>query len=205
MDRSGIQRLTPVILILLIVAIAGFALFSLARSLFGNVNTSNTAVNTADTGKEALTNVLADRSVLMTMRGPIVANENFHSYVIIISPDSRNMTTYTGYLRDKVADSQLSNNSQAYTQFVYALNREGLMKGTPLEGDKNDTRGICPNGYLYEFAVAKGQEIVQKLWTTSCVNARGSLRVNSLQRVTGLFKKQIPEFNNLASKVKLSN
>lgn len=205
MDRSGLQRLTPVILILLIVVIAVAALFSLGRTLFTNNSTNTPNATTEETAKEALTNVLANRSVVMTVRGPIVANENFHSYKIAISPDSRNMTTYTGYIRDVVAVSQLSNNSQAYTQFVYALDREKLMNGTPFEGRADDTRGICPTGLVYEFSVLKDQDIVRKLWTSTCPNARGSLRATSLQRVTSLFKKQIPEFNTLASKVKLSS
>lgn len=206
MDRSGFQRLTPVILVLLVVAIAAAALFSLGRNFFiGGGSPADSGVKPINVGKDALTNLSADRSVILTVRGPIVASENFHSYAIIVTPDSRNMTTFKGYVGETVNSVQMNNNSKAYTQFVYALDREKLMNGSPLEGDANDTRGICPGGYLYEFAVAKGQEIVRKLWTTSCVSAKGSLRVSSLQRVSGLFKKQIPEYTKLASKVGFSN
>lgn len=206
MDKNGIQRLTPVILVALIVAIAAAALFSLGRTLFnsGDNNSSSTVVKPEDVGKEALLSTLSDRSVVMTLRGPIVADENFHSYKITVTPSARDMTTYRGYLDQKVDGVQLSNNIEAYTQFVYALNREKLMNAKPLEGEANDTRGICPLGVLYEFSVLEGKDTVRKLWTSSCSNAKGSLKVSSLKKVTRLFKKQIPEFEKLSSKVKLS-
>lgn len=207
MDRSGFQRITPVVLVLLVVAIAAAALFSLGRNFIGLGGSApaDSGIKPINAGKDALINLSADRSVLMTVRGPIVASENFHSYAIIVSPESRNMTTFKGYVGEKVNSVQMSNNTKAYTQFVYALDREKLMNGNAFEGDTNDTRGICPSGYLYEFAVAKGQDIVRKLWTTTCASARGSLRVGSLQRVSGLFKKQIPDYTKLASKVGFSN
>lgn len=208
MNRSGIQRLTPIVLVALIVAISASALYSLGRTLFNggntNTNSSSTAVKPEDAGKEALLSTLANRSVVMTLRGPIVADENFHSYRITVTPSSRNMTTYRGYLDQTVDSVQLTNNTEAYTQFVYALNREKLMNAKPLEGDANDTRGVCPLGVLYEFSVLEGKDTVRKLWTSSCSNAKGSLKVSSLKKVNRLFKKQIPEFEKLSSKVKLS-
>lgn len=205
MDRSRFQRVTPIILMILIVAITAAALFSLGRTIFsGNSSSSPSVTKPEDIGKEALLSTLANRSVTMVVRGPIVADEKFHSYKITVSPDSRNMTTFRGYLDEKVETSQLYNNTQAYTQFVYALNREKLMNASPLEGESNDTRGVCPLGVLYEFSVVKDKETIRKLWTTSCSNARGSLKVDSLKKVTRLFKKQIPEFDKLSSKVKLS-
>lgn len=206
MNRNGIQRLTPIVLVALIVAISASALYSLGRTLFNSEdsNSSSKVVKPEDAGKEALLSTLANRSVVMTLRGPIVADENFHSYEISVTPSSRNMTTYRGYLDQTVDSVQLTNNTEAYTQFVYALNREKLMNAKPLEGEANDTRGVCPLGVLYEFSVLEGKDTVRKLWTSSCSNAKGSLKVSSLKKVNRLFKKQIPEFEKLSSKVKLS-
>ncbi len=203
MDRSGLQRLIPIVLVIIIVVIALAALVSLARTLFfsGSSPAPTPAVNSA---KEALINIASDHSVRMTVRGPIVANENFHSYTITASPDTRNMTTYVGYIGQQVDNSQLVNNPPAYEQFVYALNRLNLMEGTVPDGDANDTRGICATGMLFEFEVLQGSNSLRKLWTTSCRSAIGSLTANRAQ-VTKLFQTQIPDFGKLVGKVNLSS
>lgn len=200
MDRSGLQRIIPVILVLIIVIVAVAALFSLGRTLFSGGNED--PVQPVDTGNQ-LTSSLADRSVQMTVRGPIVAQENYHTYTIKISPDTRNMTTYVGYLKDPVDSEQLENNKQAYEQFVYALDREGLLEGETLEGDAGETRGICPDGALYIFSILKGNDTVEQRWTTTCESARGSLRAARSQ-VVDLFRDQIPNYNKLVSKIRFN-
>lgn len=202
MDRSGLQRLIPIVLVLIIVILAIAALVSLGRTLFGGGSSSSPAP-AAKVGEQALTNTLANRSVRMTVRGPIVARENFHRYSITVSPDARNMTTYRGYLNDEVDNDQLQNDTQAYTQFVYALDRAHLMTGEPLSGNANDTRGICATGYLYEFEVRQGGNTVQKLWTTTCDGSRGSLKA-SLDQIVSLFRLQIPDYSKLLNKINFS-
>lgn len=201
MNRSGLQRLVPIVLVLIIVVLAVAALVSLGRSMFGGDHEQ--AKPLVNEGKQALVSTLADRSVRMTVRGPIVADENFNGYSITISPDARNMTVYKGYGKQQVDDDALSNTTQAYTQFVYALNRANLMKGKPLSGDANDTRGICATGYLYEFEVRQGDNTVQDLWTTTCSGSPGSLDAN-LAQVMSLFRLQIPDYSNLLNKIHLS-
>ncbi len=202
MDRSGIQRIIPIVLVLIVVALVIAALVSVSRSFFSGP--SKTATPTVNVGKEALTSTLADRSVRMTFRGPIVADEKFHSYTITASPDMRNMTTYVGYLGQQVDSEQLTNNTQAYEQLVYALDRANLMAGTPLSGAANDARGICATGSVSEFEVSQGTNSVQKLWTSSCRGAVGSLKAN-VSQVTRLFQVQIPDFAKLQSKISLSS
>ncbi len=202
MDRSGLQRLIPIILVLIITVVAVAALISLGRTLFSGEG-AQTTKPPVNTGKEALTSTLADRSVRMSLRGPIVADENFHSYTITVGPDVRNLTTYRGYLREQLTNEQITNNTKAYEQFVHALSRATLMDGTPLSGDANDTRGICAAGSLYEFEVLQGTNVVQKLWTTTCSGSKGSLKAN-LSQVNKLFQLQIPDFNAVVSKIKLN-
>jgi hypothetical protein len=212
MDRSGIRRLIPIVLTLIIVGLAVTALISLGRTLFGGNNSgggsspspSSSQQATGNPGKAALTSTLADRSVRMTIRGPIVADENFHSYTITVSPSSRNMTTYTGYLSQQIENEPLSNNTAAYGQLVYALDKANLMEGTPLSGDANDERGVCATGTIYEFEVLQGDNSVQKLWTSTCAGSPGSLKAN-LNQVTRLFQLQIPDFSKLLQKINLNS
>lgn len=201
MDRGGLQRLIPIILILIIVVVAVAALISLGRTLFsGSGEQAEPAVNI---GNQALTNTNADRSISMSVRGPIVANEDHYSYTIMISPETREITTYRGYLHEELENDQFKNNKQAYEQLVYALSRANLMEGTPLQDEANDTRGICATGLLYEFEVRQGENSIQKLWTTTCSGSKGSLKANASQ-VGRLFKLQIPTFDAVTSKIKLN-
>jgi hypothetical protein len=207
MNRSGLQRLIPIILVLIIVIVAIAALVSLGRTLFsGDESTSPTPIVGVpkETPQDALKSTLADRSVRMTVRGPIVADEKFHSYRITASPNSRNMTTYVGYLKTEVTNEQLENNIPAYEQFVNALSRADLMEGTPLTGDANDTRGACATGTVYEFEVRQGNNTIQKLWTSTCKSTPGSLKA-SLVTVRRLFQLQIPDYSKLLSAINFSN
>lgn len=203
MDRSGLQRVIPIILVIIVVIVAALALFSLGRTLFGGGDDSSSEETSVNNGKQALTNTSADRSVRMSVRGPIVAGEDFHSYTITVSPDARNMTTYVGYIGDTVDNSQLTNNTQAYTQFVNALNLAKLMDGTPLTGDTNDTNGVCATGYLYMFDVLQGTNSIQTLWTSTCKGSPGSLTAN-LPQVRNLFQVQIPTYGELVQKVDMN-
>ena len=202
MNRSGFQRLIPIILVIIVVIVAVAALISLGRTMFGggDEQASPLATSTAVSGKKALVNTTGEYSVKMTWRGPITADENFRSYAISVANDARNMTTYKGYVGTQIDAVTLDNNNDAYTQFVYALDRAKLMDGTPLNDDENDTRGICATGSVYEFAVMQGTKTIQKLWTSTCRGSLGSLTAN-LAQVNRLFQQQIPTYSSLNQKM----
>lgn len=203
MDRSGFQRVVPIILVVIVVGLVIAALVSIGRTFFADMGGSSPSPTPqVNVGKQALTQATADRSVRMTVRGPLVADEKFHSYVIMISPDARTMTTYQGYSGQQVDTSQLQNTMVAYDQFVHALDRAKLMDGTPLTGDSNDTRGICATGMLYTFEVLQGENVVQALWASTCAGSLGSLTANQPQ-ITRLFTAQIPDAAKLTSKINL--
>lgn len=201
MERSGLQRVVPIIVVLIVIGIAIWGLFSLGRALFSDNGATDSPIPT-NSGKTALLDTSADRSVRMVTRGPIVAQEDFHSYSITIAPDSRNMTTYVGYVGDTVEREQLDNNVRAYTQFVNALALADLMEGTPLSGEADNTDGVCATGYVYEFEVLQGTNSVQRLWTSTCRGSQGSLDAN-LAQVTNLFRAQIPSYSRLVNQIDL--
>jgi hypothetical protein len=200
MDRSGLQRVIPIVLVLIVIIVAVVALVSVARTLFFSGNATPSATPTVNSGKQALTNIQPEYSVRMTYRGPIRAQEKFNSYAITITPETRNMTTYVGYIGQQLETSQLTNNTQAYEQLVFALNRAGLMDGTPLSGDADDRRGICATGTVYEFDVLKSGSSIQNLWTSTCKGSKGSLTAN-VSQVSRLFQLQIPDFSKLFGKI----
>jgi hypothetical protein len=186
--------------VLIVVAIAIAALVSVGKTIFGGGDQPSTAQT--DTSEQALLSTAAGNSVRMTVRGPIVADENFRSYRIAVDASGRNLTTYSGYLDQQLSNTQLSNNVKAYEEFVYALNRANLVKGTALEGDKDDTRGICATGNVYEFEVLQGGMVTKHLWTSTCKGSPGSFK-GSVEQVRSLFLNQIPDSKQLLKPIDL--
>lgn len=199
MAYNRFTRVIPGILIVVIIVVALVALISLGRALFFS-GSDTTAI--PDVSREALLSTTASHSVRMIVRGPIVSNENFRSYQITISPDSRVITSYSGYLDTKLEEVVLSNNVKAYDEFVHALDKANLTKGDMLTGEDNDLRGVCATGTVTDFAVLDNGSAVKELWTSTCKGSRGSLDASASQ-LGGLFRAQIPESNNLIKKIDL--
>jgi hypothetical protein len=198
MYKSSSSRVVPIVLVLIVVAIAIAALVSVGRAVFGGNDNQETAK--VDLGVESLLNTSPDRSVRMTVRGPLVADEQFRSYQIAVDSSSRRLTTYSGYLDQTIENNQLGNNTKAYEEFVHALNRVNLMKGEELDGEKNDTRGVCAAGRVYEFEVLEGNSVVKRLWTSTCKGSQGSLKA-SVKQIETLFNEQIPDSKKTLSKI----
>jgi hypothetical protein len=198
MYKSSSSRVVPIVLVLIVVAIAIAVLVSVGRAIFGGGSAQDTSK--VDLGVESLLNTAVDRSVRMNVRGPIVADENFRSYQIAVDSSSRRMTTYSGYLDKTIENVQLGNSAKGYEELVYALNRANLMKGVELDDDKNDTRGICATGRVYEFEVLQGNSVIKRLWTSTCKGSPGSLKA-SVTQIQKLFNDQIPDSRKTLSKI----
>jgi hypothetical protein len=193
MYKGNSSRIVPIILVLIVVAIAIAGLVSVGRMIFGG---DQTDPNQVDVGREALLNTSVDRSVRMTVRGPIVADEQFRSYRITVTPTSRQLVTYAGYLESVIDTKQYSNNVKAYEQFVHALDKANMMNGEAFEGDKDDIRGICATGNVYEFEVLRGSSSVKRLWTSTCKGSPGSFKAN-VEQVENLFLEQVPDSRDM--------
>ena len=200
MARYRNSRIIPIILIVFISVIAIAALVSLARAVF--FSGTPQAAEQVDVSRDALLRTDADRSVIMTVRGPIVADESFQSYRITVTPNARTLVTYNGYLDRVVDEVRLPNNVAAYEEFVFALDRAELSRGESLLGDLNDVRGICATGRVVEFAILNKQDIVKQLWTSTCRGSTGSLDA-SVDQLTNLFVSQIPDARTTINKINL--
>ncbi len=198
MGNYRTARIIPVAFILIIAAIAIAALFSMARGIFFPDAVSNTS--NIKVGHESLISSTAGRSVKMTVRGPITSDEEFRSYQITVSPNQRQIVSYQGYMDTVIDKVTLSNNIPAYEEFVYALDDARMMTAPEFKGNKNDQRGVCARGYLYDFSIYNEDKLVKELWTTSCADERGSLIVKALP-LTKLFNYQIPDSKKVINKL----
>ena len=201
--KHGKNQLVPVIIIVIIVVVSVAAIVSLVRTFFAGDSAQSPVAQQQDVSEEALLSTSLDRAVRMTIRGEITADEKFRSYQIVIKPNSRNMTTYASYLDQPIDSVTLENNAKAYEEFVYALNRAQMMEGTPLEGAEDDTRGLCAKGKVLEFETLQNDQRVKRLWTTTCKDARGSLKANSTQ-LSDMFLQQIPQGRDLLKAINKS-
>jgi hypothetical protein len=200
--RNSFSRFVPILLVIVITIVAVAAVIAIGRALFGKNDSGQTDQN-VNTGQVALLSTEEGRAVRLTVRGPIVANENFRSYSVIISPSSRDMTTYEGYLDKEINQKKLDNNVKAYTELVYALDKRKMMNGTQLTEQQNDLRGICASGKVYKFETLKDNSVVKSLWTSDCSGSKGSAQAN-VNEILDMFLKQIPDGKKMAAGIGLS-
>lgn len=198
MQRNNGAKFFPLIIIIVIIALVIAAVISIGRAVFNNDDGNDTEQTAqVDQNREALLNTSVGRSVNMTVRGPIVAQENFTSYRVAVSNSERSMNVYKGYLEEQTNGKTLSNNTQAYEQFVYALDKANMAQGKDqANDDTNDLRGICAGGYVYEFTVLSGGNETRKLWTSTCDGSKGTLGA-SKDQLSRLFLAQVPGSNEL--------
>lgn len=201
-SRNSFSRFVPILLVIVITIVAVAAVIAIGRSLLGGGQSAE-PVEQLDEGRTALLTTDVTRSVRVTVRGPIVADESFRSYRVTISPDARMMTTYEGYLEKQLETKLLDNNARAYEELVYALDKRKMMDGRALTDEQNDLRGICASKKLYEFETLVNGDTVKKLWTSDCDGSKGSALAN-VSEILDMFLKQVPDGKKMASGVGLA-
>ena len=199
---NSFSRLIPILLVIIIMVVAVAAVIAIGQSLLGGNNPENKPKSQADIAKESLLSTDANRAVRLTVRGPIVAQEKFRSYQIEITPDIRRMSTYEGYLEKQIDEKKLDNNSRAYEELVYALEKRKMMEGRQLSEEQNDLRGICANGKVYKFETLYHGNPVKTLWTSVCGGSKGSATANA-NDILLMFLNQIPDGKKIAAGVGL--
>lgn len=197
MDNGGARRIIPIILVLIVIAVAIAAVVSIGQNIFGGGDSAEEV----NQGQRSLLDTSESRAVRMTVRGPIVANEQFATFTITVKPNSRNMTTYLGYLSQQLETVNKDNNIPAYEQLVYALDRNNMMDASvPEDSNRNDTRGICPTGRMFTFETLNNNTVIKSLWTTTCNDARGTLNT-AYAPLQNLFLRQIPTSNEMINRM----
>lgn len=197
---NSFSRFVPILLVIVITVVAVAAVLAIGQALMGGGQKESS--NQSEIGTSALLSSDLSRSVRLTVRGPIVADEKFRSYQVTIAPNARVMTTHEGYLEKQLDAKNFSNNTRAYEELVYALDKRRMMEGRQLSEEQNDLRGICATGRVYTFETLMNGEPVKTLWTSDCSGSKGSATAN-VQEVVDMFLKQIPDGKKMATSVGL--
>ena len=202
-QKNSFSRFVPILLVIVITIVAVAAVLAIGRALFGGDSTQDQSeVETVDIGNESLLSSESGRSIRLTVRGPIVADESHRSYQVTISPSSRVMATYEGYLESEMDIKKYDNNTSAYEELIYALQKRKMMDGIELTDEQNDLRGICATGKIYMFETLMDDETVKTLWTSDCSGSKGAA-LGNVDEIIDMFIKQIPDGDKMASSVGL--
>lgn len=190
----GRSKVLPVVLVILVTIVAIFALVSVGRALLNRGD--NAAESEESPAEQSLLVSEIDRSVRMTIRGPIVADENFNYYQITVGPAIRTITTYEGY-QDRVLETkQFANSTAAYEEFVYALSELNYTDSVQAGEVVDDVRGVCATGRLYHFDILQAQSVIRSSWIASCRGSEGTFKGDAVA-TRDLFLRQIPDGNEL--------
>lgn len=174
--------------------------------VFGSIMLRNTIRNDqqAATPKTTLRLSDYDRSgvvMRLSVIGPVVANEDHREMVIEASEASRVARILVGYNSNVGREVNYGNNSQAFSDFVEALNRAGF--ASERASSVKDLEGQCPQGFRYVLSVVDNGQTVSNLWKTSC-GGNGSSAADMVS-VINLFKAQIPDFKAFAGSEPVAN
>ena len=189
----------PIIIVIIVIALIVAAIVTVVRmAMNGSSGEGQTNTKTA-TLQESVLNREASRSVRWTVRGPIVADENFRSYQITVTPNSRTFVTYSGYLEQVMDTKKYDNNAKAYEEFVYALDKANI--GATRDAKDEEFRGVCATkGVAYMFETLNNSEPDNTVWSSSCKDSAGTMGAYPL-KVQALFVNQIPDFAPLFDEI----
>jgi hypothetical protein len=138
-------------------------------------------------------------TVRYTIDNPTQASETHRDIIIEVGSNVATLTVTKGYEGEIVRTQSYNMNSNAYADFLLALDRSGGYTLGNTDKKVADERGYCATGnrYIYEIIDGSGNK-VQHLWSTSCKEKtfKGLPKV-----VNELFEKQIPNFGDLVDDV----
>jgi hypothetical protein len=133
--------------------------------------------------------------VQMTEKGPVNANQEHDEVRITVTNMESSIEVFKGYEGNLVKTQTYPNNSQAYADFLRALQLAGYTKGNK-DSKVADERGYCATGTRYIFSIKDGDNSIQRLWSSSC-NV-GSFK-GKTSAVEALFQAQIPDYNTVST------
>ena len=138
--------------------------------------------------------------VRYTVDGQINADQSHNRIRITVSKDTILYEQIQGYEGKLVQSKTFPNNTQAYGNFLRALDIAGYTHGNKEFDD--DERGYCATGKRYIYEGIDGGDTIIRWWGTSCSAKIGNFK-GSPNTVRTLFERQVPEYGKLANGVKL--
>lgn len=140
-------------------------------------------------------------SMRLVQNGRVTAPENHFRVVITVTNSSRTIDIYNGYDTPPSSTQSYANNQTSFDAFLGALQGNGFTNAQPIpSGISYET--YCTAGVRYSYQILTGDSTKMDNWNSSCNPKNGSFAGSSAQ-VQQLFRLQIPDYNQLTSRVRL--
>lgn len=157
--------------------------------------------NTPKTTQTQLTDYANTNTIMrMATEGPVAADQTYSEVRITVGRDANTIEIIKGYQGQVLKAKTFPNNSDAYGNFLRALQLLNYTKGnnTP---NLADERGYCPDGNRYVYEIVSGAADVQRYWAGSC--GGGTFKGNSAE-IRRLFTRQIPGYASFVSNLNIN-
>ncbi|MDZ7785947.1 MAG: hypothetical protein U5L95_02390 [Candidatus Saccharibacteria bacterium] len=175
-------------------------IFILIAVIFWALSGGPSEVVEEDDAAKLSTYADSSAKVSYEVRGEIVANEEHQSIRFTIDRNQRVFEVFDGYQKKVIKKKTFSNNSKAYEEFIYALDRAGFINQQ--EADFDTEKGVCPEGNVMVYKLADQGEDISRLWSGSCDDEAGTFGGDD-DDVEDLFEAQIPDYRDIARDVNL--
>ena len=143
-----------------------------------------------------------DAVMRYTIDGPINANQLHEKIRITVGNDQVLFEEIQGYQGTLKQSKTYPSNPDAYANFLHALTLAGYTNGSTGPNAVKDQRGYCPAGRRYTYEALTGGDSILSWWSTSCSSKQGNF-LGSPETVRSLFTRQVPDYNKLATGVRI--
>jgi hypothetical protein len=120
---------------------------------------------------------------------------------VTVGRDANTIEVIQGYEGQVIKAKTYPNNSEAYANFLRALQLLGYTRGVD-DPKLSDERGYCPSGNRYVYEIISGAADVQRYWIGTC--GVGTFKGNS-QSIRSLFRKQIPDYGTFVGNLNIAS
>lgn len=142
-----------------------------------------------------------DAVARLTIDGKINANEDHDAVRITVGKNDVTYQHIQGYEGTVVDEQTFTNNENAYSNFLFALGREGFTNGNKNSGIVGEEKGQCPllKRYVFELIGSDGHDVL-RYWATDCGKPR--TYYGNLYQTVQLFQLQVPNYTNLTQNIR---
>lgn len=142
-------------------------------------------------------------AVSFTTDGIVNGDELHRSIRITVSANQRELDVLQGYNPQVISSKTFTNNQDAYTVFLKAINNSNFLAKQKKTKVSADERGQCPLGFRYILDLNQDGYDLSRSWASTCGTAVGNSAA-TVSTIRQLFQNQIPNYSTLVSTVNLS-
>ena len=156
---------------------------------------SNNKSNVPSTSKSLVSYANTNAEVSFMLDGPTNADQIHERILITVNQFIVTYQQQQGYDGNVVNQQQFSNNQNAYTAFLNALQGAGFTL-VP-----NEEQQYCALGNRYVFQLNQGNTQLERYWATSCMGLH--TYNGAVNETVTLFEAQVPNYTTLTTGLKV--